>query len=326
MAAVVIGRNEGERLEPSLRSVQSAGLPVVYVDSGSTDGSPGLARRLGVEVVELDPARPFSAARGRNEGVDEVLRRWPATEYMMFLDGDCVLDPDFPAAAAAIFEHQARRAIVTGHLSERHPEASVYNRLCAIEWRSPAGEIMDMNGLGGIMAIRVAAFQQVGGFNEEAIAGEEPDLGVRLGLAGWTIVKIDRPMATHDAQMTSFGQWWKRAVRGGHALAHRYARHGGTSFRDGRRELRSALFWGFVVPLLVLVLLWPTRGLSLLLLGGYLLLGWRVYRHYSRIGLPPSDARLATRFILYSRFAELLGILRYCLNRLRGQYRIIEYK
>lgn len=326
MAAVVIGRNEGERLEPSLRSVQSAGLLLVYVDSGSTDGSPEVARRLGVPVLELDPSRPFSAARGRNEGVEEVLRRWPTTEFMMFLDGDCVLHPDFPAGAAAIFEQQAQRAIVTGHLTERHPDASVYNRLCAIEWRSPAGEIRDMNRLGGIMAIRVAAFRQVGGFNEDAIAGEEPDLGVRLGLAGWTIVKIDRPMATHDAQMTSFGQWWKRAVRGGHALTHRYARHGGTSFRDGRRELRSALFWGFLLPLLVLLLLWPTRGLSLLLLGGYLLLGWRVYRHYLRIGLSSGDARLATRFILYSRFAEFLGILRYCFNRLRGEYRIIEYK
>ena len=32
MAAVVIGRNEGGRLEESLRSVQAAGLPLVYVE------------------------------------------------------------------------------------------------------------------------------------------------------------------------------------------------------------------------------------------------------------------------------------------------------
>ena len=58
IAAVVIGRNEGERLEASLRSVQAAGLPVVYVDSGSSDGSLAAARKLGVELVELDPTRP----------------------------------------------------------------------------------------------------------------------------------------------------------------------------------------------------------------------------------------------------------------------------
>ena len=141
-----------------------------------------------------------------------------------------------------------------------------------------------MNALGGIMAVRTSAFRDVGGFNEQAIAGEEPDLGVRLGLAGYLIVKIDQPMATHDAQILRFGQWWRRAVRAGHALAHRYARHGRTPFRDGQREIRSVLFWGFLFPSLILVLLWPSRGLSLLLLGGYALLGRRIYRYYSGPG------------------------------------------
>jgi len=326
IVGVVIGRNEGERLGPSLRSVEQAGLALVYVDSGSNDGSPSVARQLGVPVVELDPARPFSAARGRNEGLDEALRRWPGANFVLFLDGDCILDRGFPGAAIKAFEQDPRCAIVTGHLSERHPEASIYNRLCAIEWRSPPGRIQNMNALGGIMAVRTSAFRDVGGFNEQAIAGEEPDLGVRLGLAGYSIVKIDQPMATHDAQILHFGQWWRRAVRAGHALAHRYARHGRTPFRDGQREIRSVLFWGFLFPSLILVLLWPSRGLSLLLLGGYALLGRRIYCYYLGTGVPRTDALLAARFIVYGKFAEFLGILRYCLNRLRGRFHIIEYK
>ena len=326
IVGVVIGRNEGERLEPSLRSVEQAGLALVYVDSGSNDGSPSVARQLGVPVVELDPARPFSAARGRNEGLDEALRRWPNANFVLFLDGDCILDRGFPGAAIKAFEQDPRCAIVTGHLSERHPEASIYNRLCAIEWRSPPGQIQNMNALGGIMAARISAFRDVGGFNEQAIAGEEPDLGVRLGLAGYSIVKIDQPMATHDAQILHFGQWWRRAVRAGHALAHRYERHGRTPFRDGQREIRSVLFWGFLFPSLILVLIWPSRGLSLILLGGYALLGRRIYRYYLRTGVPRTDALLAARFIVYGKFAEFLGILRYCLNRLRGRFHIIEYK
>jgi GT2 family glycosyltransferase len=244
----------------------------------------------------------------------------------MFLDGDCELEPGFVPAALEAFANNPKCAVVTGHLSERHPEASVYNRLCSIEWQSPAGAIENMSGLGGIMMIRASAFRDVDGFDEQAIAGEEPDLGVRLGLAGYSIVKIDQPMATHDAQITRFGQWWTRAVRGGHALAHRYARHGQSKYRDGRRELRSTLFWGFVLPALILLTLLPTRGLSLLLLGGYVLLAWRVYRHYSRTGLSASDAWLATRFILYGKFAEFIGVLRYCVNRLRGRFHIIEYR
>ena len=326
IAVVVIGRNEGERLIASLQSVQKADLPVIYVDSGSSDGSPGRARSLGLHVVELDPARPFSAARGRNEGLSEAARLWPQTQYVMFLDGDCILEPDFPAAAAEKFDEDPQCAIVTGHLSERSENSSIYNRMCAIEWRGAPGFIENMNGLGGIMAVRASAFEEVGGFNDQAISGEEADLGVRLRLRGYSIIKIDRPMATHDAQMHRFGQWWTRAVRNGHSLAHRYASHGRTRFRDGLSGLRSAIFWGFALPVLILLLLLPTRGLSLVLLGGYLVLFWRIYRHYVDEGHSPSDARLMARFLIYAKFAEFLGAVRYCLNRARGRFHIIEWK
>jgi GT2 family glycosyltransferase len=326
MAAVVIGRNEGERLLPSLQSVLHARLRLIYVDSGSTDGSPDLARGFGIHTVELDALRPFSAARGRNEGLSEAVRRWPDAAYVLFLDGDCVVDADFPAAAAEKLEQDPECAIVTGHLAERSAQSSIYNRMCAIEWQGPPGRIENMNGLGGIMVVRVAAFRDVGGFNERAISGEEADLGVRLGLRGFSVVKIDRAMATHDAQMFRFGQWWTRAVRNGHSLAHRYASHGRTRFRDGLVGLRSALFWGFALPVTVLLLLWPTHGLSLLLLGGYALLGWRIYRHYVREGHARSEALLMARFLIYAKFAEFLGVVRYCLNRARGRFQIIEWK
>ena len=193
MIAVVIGRNEGDRLRASLQSVQGAGLPVVYSDSASKDESRELADELGVPVIQLRVDKPLSAGRGRNEGLREAHGRWPDAKYVLFLDGDCILDPGFSRAAVATFEQHPTCAIVTGHLTERHPEASIYNRLCAIEWRSPAGPIEDMNGLGGIMAARISAFEEVQGFNLDAIAGEEPDLGIRLKLAGYSIMKIDQP-------------------------------------------------------------------------------------------------------------------------------------
>jgi GT2 family glycosyltransferase len=326
MVAVVIGRNEGKQLAASFESVRAAGLPFVYVDSGSSDGSSGLARNAGIPTLELDPARPFSAARARNEGLEEAGRRWPDARFALFLDGDCELDAGFPPAAAHTFAQHPDCAIVTGHLTERAPDASVYNRLCAIEWRSPAGKIENFGALGGIMAVRISAIRAVGGFNEQVIAGEDSELGVRLALAGKTVFKIDRPMATHDARIMRFREWWKRSVRAGHSFAQRFALNGRTPLRDCRRELISAILWGFVVPFVVLVLLWPTGGWSLLLLGGYGLLAWRVYRYYRGSGASPTDAATATRFMLYSKFANFLGVLTFCLNWLRGSFRIIEYK
>lgn len=326
IAAVVIGRNEGERLLPSLRSVQEARLSVVYVDSGSSDGSPSLAQSLGVPAIELDPAREFSAARGRNEGMAEVVRRWPDTEFVMFLDGDCTLNGDFASKAVSIFERDPKCAIVTGNLAERAPDASRYNRLCSIEWQSPPGLIVNGRGLGGIMAVRVKAFAGVGGFNEQAIAGEEADFAVRLSKADWSALKIDVPMATHDAQMMHFSQWWRRTVRAGHAMAHRYLGQPATTDLYGRRAVRSAVFWGFLLPATVLLLLLPSRGLSLVLVLGYAWLGQRTYRYYKARGLTGSDAWLATRFILYAKVPEFLGIVRYCVNRLRGSFRVMDWR
>jgi len=326
MVAVVIGRNEGDRLGRSLRSVQAAGLRAVYADSGSSDGSVDSARDLGVPVVALSADKPFSAGRGRNEGLEEALRRWPEVRFVMFLDGDCVLDPAFPKAALKTFAENANCAIVTGHLFERDPEASIYNRLCSIEWRSPAGLITNLNRLGGIMVVRVSAFTAVGCFNLNAIAGEEPDLGARLLMEGHTMIKIDVPMATHDAEILRFRQWWKRAVRGGHALAYRFWQHGRTDLRDGRRELASDLAWGLILPLATLLLLAPTRGVSMLLLASYPLFARRIYRRGVAEGLNQSDARLMARYIVYGKFAHVFGIFLFCKNWLSGDFRIIEYK
>ena len=86
------------------------------------------------------------------------------------------------------------------------------------------------------------------------------------------------------------------------------------------------MFWGSALPLVILIALWPTRGWSLLLLLGYALLGVRIYCHYVGTGLSRSNARLVTRFILYGKFAEVIGVAFYCLNRVRGSFRIIEYR
>src|SRR5215468_9607318 len=94
---VAIGRNEGERLRKCLVSLSSvAATAVVYVDSGSTDGSPHLARRQGVEVIDLSLGAPFTAARARNAGFKRLKEISPDLAYVQFVDGDCQLAQSWP--------------------------------------------------------------------------------------------------------------------------------------------------------------------------------------------------------------------------------------
>jgi hypothetical protein len=76
LTAVVIGRNEGERFRRCLDSLRGKVSPIVYVDSGSTDGSIPYAREPGVEVVELGSSIPFTAARHATRA-SNGLKSWP---------------------------------------------------------------------------------------------------------------------------------------------------------------------------------------------------------------------------------------------------------
>ncbi|MGF1643114.1 MAG: glycosyltransferase [Thiotrichales bacterium] len=327
IGTVVIGRNEGERLRHCLGSLSHTSVPTVYVDSGSSDGSLELASALGATTWALDASRPFSAARARNEGFERLLAQNPGLRYVQFIDGDCTLEPGWIEAARDALDADPRRAAVVGHLLERNAEASTYNRLCALEWKSVPGDLEDFGAFGGISMIRASVFRELGGFNAEVIAGEDSELGVRMGLAGYRVTKIDHAMATHDANMTTFNQWWRRAVRAGHAIGQRSHLNGATSHRDCVKERNSTWFWGIGLPLAALVLAPFTHGLSLLpLVGGYLLLAYRVVQYRRGQGDNLGDALLYARFILLAKFANGLGLIKFHLNKLARRYEIIEYK
>ena len=217
---VIIGRNEGERLKRSLLSVKATGVPFVYVDSGSTDGSQQLAVDLGAILIELDLSTPFTAARARMAGFHRLMKEHTDLDTVQFLDGDCEISANWLSSAQAVLAADPTCAIVCGVLHERNPEQSVYNRLCQLEWRKPPGKV---DSCGGIFLARTEALIQSGGFDTTLIAGEEPELCLRLRAQQWTIRSIAEPMARHDAAMTEFGQWWNRTVRAGFGYAQGYS-------------------------------------------------------------------------------------------------------
>lgn len=319
--AVVIGRNEGARLAACLASLRGGVRRIIYVDSGSTDGSQELARAAGAEVVALDLALPFTAARARNAG---IARLDGAGGYVQLVDGDCALREGWIAAARAFLDAHPEVAVVCGRRRERFPAASVYNRLCDREWDTPAGEAL---ACGGDALMRLGALCAAGGYRDDLIAGEEPELCLRLRKTGWKIWRIEAEMTWHDAAITRFGQWWRRSRRAGHAFAEGAALHGAGPERHWVAETRRALAWGLVLPLLALaaaLLLWPW---GLLLLGLWPAQVLRLTLRGRRQGMDLRAAAETAFFLTLGKFPEMLGVLEYHLRRLRGRRAgLIEYK
>ena len=196
MAIVVIGRNEGERLKLCLRAALRDAPVVAYADSGSADGSAEYARSVGCRVIELDASQPFSAARARNEGFAYVMEHAPDTSFVQFVDGDCELEEGWIEQAASTLNEKSHAGVVCGRVREMYPEASVFNRLCDLEWQQPQGEVRTS---GGRFMARARVFQEVGGFRPDVIAAEDDEFSIRVRRQGSKILMIDAPMASHAA-------------------------------------------------------------------------------------------------------------------------------
>ncbi|MEM1159317.1 MAG: glycosyltransferase family A protein [Pseudomonadota bacterium] len=319
LAVVIIGRNEGARLVRGLASVAEADR-IIYVDSGSTDGSQEAARAAGAAVVTLDMSQPFTAARARNAGLERLRESGARPELVQFMDGDCELQPGWLASARAYLDDHPKVGVVFGRRRERFPEATLYNRLCDWEWDVPLGE---RRACGGDALMRMDALDAVGGYNPALIAGEEPEMCVRLRAAGWQIWRIEAEMTLHDAAMTRLGQFWARARRAGHAWAEGAALHGAPPERHCVDQVRRALLWGAGVPMAILALALVAGPWALALFAVYPL-------RTLRLGLRDGASRAAWErawLLSLGKFAEAAGVIEYHLRRAMGRPRgLIEYK
>lgn len=313
LGAVVIGRNEGARLVACLQSLSFGVRPLVYVDSGSTDGSVAAARAMGAEVVALDTSIPFTAARARNAGFARLLEEG-APEFVQFVDGDCRVQPGWLPAARAFLAAHADVAVVCGRRREIHPEASVWNRLCDAEWDTPVGAA---KACGGDALMRSAAVRQVDGYDPALIAGEEPELCLRLRAAGWRIWRLDAEMTLHDAAMHRIGQWWKRTRRAGYAFAEGAAMHGAAPEFHWVAETRRALIWGLGLPVAGLLGMFVSPWAALI----FAAYPVQVLRLRRRLGLERA------LFLTLGKLPEAMGVVQFWLNRLlRRRAALIEYK
>ncbi len=315
IGAVAIGRNEGDRLVGCLQSLRGEVARLVYVDSGSTDNSMGRAQDIGAVVVELDMSKPFTAARARNAGF-AALTSDGDIDLVQFIDGDCEMDADWLSSATKFLAEHPDVAVVCGRRRERFPDATMWNGFAEEEWAG--GVAGNVKACGGDALMRVEAFNDVLGFNESLIAGEEPELCVRLRGHGWKIWRLEQTMTHHDAEMTQFRQWWQRAKRAGYTYAEGVAMHGAAPERHNVDKLRRTLLWGLLIPLVTVFAMYFSSWGSLLLLLWPIQICRLIFK-----GMRP----LSAIFLMIAKFAELQGAALWTWRRLsRKQASLIEYK
>ena len=326
LSVVVIGRNEGVRLQRCLESVRAmrfdGEMEVIYVDSGSNDGSVALAERLGAKTIALTLLRP-TAALGRNAG-------WRAAsgEMVLFLDGDTVVDKNFAAKAMCEFE-DAIVACVWGHRREMLPRESIYNRVLDLDWIYASGPA---EFCGGDALFRRSALAEVDGFDDSLIAGEEPEMCRRMIAAGHRILHVDLAMTQHDLAMKSFRQYWARATRAGHAYAEVSSRFTQSGDAFWSAEARRNRLQVLALSLLVIVGVaanmwmrsaWPVAGVLAMLCALVLRTAWRARWKSTN----------AWTLLLYAAHSHLqqvpicVGQMRYTWNhRHERRMGIVEYK
>jgi glycosyltransferase involved in cell wall biosynthesis len=323
LSIVVIGRNEGERLIRCFRSVREAKLPageieIVYVDCGSSDGSAEGAADLDLEVIAVQPQWP-TAALAREVG-------WRATsaDIVLFLDGDCMLEPEFTVRVWPLLDDPSV-AVIWGRISEWAPMASIYHRVLGLDWITPAPGPSEYSG--GCSIVRRLALEAVDGFRIDLIAGEDADLCRRIRQRGWIVWHSSEPMVAHDLAITRFGQYARRCFRIGysHAMLHPPDLPGRHGLLLANRAWGAAA-GGFLIatPAALWLVGWPTvPGLALLVVATFAATLWSD-RHL--------DVDRGTWFLhaLHWHFKQipmLAGQIMYAWDRWRGhQRRLIEYK
>jgi GT2 family glycosyltransferase len=217
---------------------------------------------------------------------------------------------------------QGRRdvALVCGRRRERYPSASIYNRLCDIEWDTPVGEAA---ACGGDSLVRVEAFESVGGFRAQLIAGEEPELCLRLRECGWKVWRLDAEMTLHDAAIVRFRQWWIRAVRSGYGNTEVYLLHWRSPLVLWKRQVIRIIFWCGILPALIALsaVIYPLALVTLLIYPV------QIFRIALIRGPTSRSSWIYALFVTISKFAEFQGLMKYFWRRLWHQPdALIEYK
>lgn len=272
LSIVIIGRNEERGIHKCFEAAVAAASRIgsaemIYVDSHSTDSTISIATEYGLTAIPLGQDLRLSPSAGRFWG-----SRQATGDFILFLDADTLIDPDFLPEALPYFAADASTAGVNGFIDD-FTEAG--EQIYDIDERFDTET--DVKWLRGPACLyRRAALVEVDSFDPGLATEEEAELGLRLIGRGWKLKLIPRQMATHTRchhveSITSIANTFVRDIRSGRlgeitrTVIHAFRAGNGLDFCWLR--LRTTVLFLVWVLLAAISLLLPMSLTSLLLFG-----------------------------------------------------------
>lgn len=191
--SVICTVRDGVRhVEAALRSaLATEAAQVIVVDDGSRDGTAGVLRRLAGECRRL---RVIQAAHpGRGAALAEAFEA-ATTPFVMNLDADDVVHPDWVGLGSALLESSPDVAVVapSARYLEEDGTVSWPGAPASLYARDVTRDLTVLNPLthsGAIM--RRMAVAAAGGYDRALCTHFDYDLWIRLAGGGWRLERVD---------------------------------------------------------------------------------------------------------------------------------------
>jgi cellulose synthase/poly-beta-1,6-N-acetylglucosamine synthase-like glycosyltransferase/peptidoglycan/xylan/chitin deacetylase (PgdA/CDA1 family) len=259
VSVVIPAYNEAAGIAAAVRSMTASSYPgpveVVVVDDGSSDGTAGIVRGLGLPGVTLISQPNAGKPAALNRGI-------AGARYgvLVLVDGDTVFAPDTIGRLVGPLRDR-RVGAVSGNTKVGN-RAGILGRWQHLEYVmgfSLDRRMFDMLGAiptvpGAIGAFRREALAAVGGLSAETLA-EDTDLTMALCRSPWRVVYEPGAVAWTEAP-GSMRQLWRQRYRWCYGTMQAMWKHRraviepGSSGRLGRRCLLYLAVFHVVLPLL----------------------------------------------------------------------------
>ena len=179
VAFVIPALNEEALIGGTISSIKNyaPGAKIIVIDNGSVDETRDIARKMGVEVFV---AVNVTVGAMRNIGVNKT-----NSEVVVFLDADVSLTKEWALEMLDVLKFYSRsERIITGSHCSPPPGENWFLKY----WFSSFALERDVNHIGtGHMLLSRTAFNDIGGFDESLITGEDYDFCQRAKSRGYKI-------------------------------------------------------------------------------------------------------------------------------------------